>query len=379
MSLVAKTPPASPDAEELRSLIETLGRRLDDAKQELKADIQRKLPSSRRFSWVLLFIAVQVVQGLIVVRYTVRAAANALDSAHIPEMTQRYSEALHISQELVRGLNQNVSTLSEQVAETSGAWKRHVRGFVRDLPQLQESYKKAVASFGAEAQGLPSRIVDRFFQDGEVRRTMAAYTHGVESAGETVQQRSDAGLAKALASYEKQIAGPAALEHFEAQVEARFEASKERLADSMAKSLEQVVQSAPLKEKLAVFWDAGLAPEGWLGKRLREHTDRADVEKMLVGAVEEAAASPIKAYFEQQLAPQGPLAAQLGREIEKVPPMRELVGELVKKSVDAALLPRTVEKLPRLEDVLRDVVKSRVHVALAALGPTRGPVNLTCR
>ena len=39
MSLAAKTPPASPDAEELRSLIEQLGRRLDDAKQELKVDV----------------------------------------------------------------------------------------------------------------------------------------------------------------------------------------------------------------------------------------------------------------------------------------------------------------------------------------------------
>src|SRR5262245_24376467 len=115
MSLPAAAPSdatasAPVDVQELRALLLQLGQKLDDTRQELKSDIQSKLPSARRFSWVLLFIAIQVVQGIIVVRYTVRAAATALESAHIPEMTSRYSEALHESRLLVRGLNQNVST-----------------------------------------------------------------------------------------------------------------------------------------------------------------------------------------------------------------------------------------------------------------------------
>src|SRR3954469_13478727 len=149
MSLIAHTGPtelglspgataASAENAELRALIEQLGHKLEEARQELKSDIQSKLPSSRRFSWVLLFIAIQVVQGIIVVRYTVRAAATALDSANIPEMTSRYSEALHDSQRLVTDLNQNVSTLSGLVGETTDAWKKHVQSFVRELPKVQE-------------------------------------------------------------------------------------------------------------------------------------------------------------------------------------------------------------------------------------------------
>src|SRR5438270_7723233 len=120
MSLALSPPepavlPRAPMEAELLKRLEELGRKLDETRQELKADIQSKAPSSRRFSWVLLFIAVQVVQGVIVVRYTVRAASTALESARIPEMTARYSEALKSSQELVRVLNGNVSALSELV------------------------------------------------------------------------------------------------------------------------------------------------------------------------------------------------------------------------------------------------------------------------
>src|SRR5437588_9408191 len=138
MSLAVSQPDRT-ESELLRRLDE-LSRKLDETRQELKSDIQSKLPSSRRFSWVLLFIAVQVVQGIIVVRYTVRAASTALDSAHIPEMTSRYSESLRSSQQLVRQLNQNVSTLSELVGATTSAWKEHVQGFVRELPRIQEAY-----------------------------------------------------------------------------------------------------------------------------------------------------------------------------------------------------------------------------------------------
>src|SRR5258708_36285146 len=101
LAVIEPTSKSSDSSAELLRRLDELGRKLDETRQELKSDIQSKLPSSRRFSWVLLFIAVQVVQGIIVVRYTVRAASTALDSAHIPEMTARYSEALRSSQQLV--------------------------------------------------------------------------------------------------------------------------------------------------------------------------------------------------------------------------------------------------------------------------------------
>jgi hypothetical protein len=390
MSLASSQQPivdnAAPiDAAELRALLEQLGRRIDDAKQELKSDIQSKLPSSRRFSWVLLFIAVQVVQGLIVVRYTVRAAATALDSAHIPEMTSRYSEALHTSQDLVRGLNQNVSVLSELVSVSTAAWKDHVQGFVHELPRLQDAYQKSARTFAAEASTLPARIVDRFFQAEEVKRSLTAYSAGVEAAAGTVQQRSDAGIAAALKAYDAQVSGPQALAHFEKQVEKQFDEHKERIADSVAAGMKEAVGGSKLQEKLAGFWDAGLSPieeekpEGWLYRHLRVESEKASVNEALVKSIDTALAPPLQEFFKEQLAPQGPLQAYLLRDLDKLPAMPQLLLELVKKRVESAIELPGGDKLPPLDEVLRDVVKARINVTLAALAPPKGPIVLTCK
>ena len=373
------------DAAELRALIEGLGRRLEEAKQELKSDIQSKLPSPRRLSWVLLFIAVQVVQGIIVVRYTVRAAATALDSANIPEMTARYADTLHQSQARVATLNQNVSTLSALVADSADGWKRHVQGFVHELPKIQEGYERASARFTAEAATLPSRIVDRFFEADEVKRSLASYAVGVDSAAGTVQARSDTGLDAALKSYEAKIASAESVAHFESQVERKFDESKEQIADTVAAGMKDAVGSTRLQEKLAGFWEAGLAgadgvkQEGWLFKRLRTQAEGAAVDQSLVHAVDAALLPPLQSFFNAQLEPQGPLALRLARDQDKVPALPQLVTELVRKKVDAELsLPRE-GKLPTLEEVLRDVVKSRVNVTLQALAVGKGPVVLTCK
>jgi len=370
---------------ELKALIETLGRRLEDARQELKSDIQSKLPSSRRFSWVLLFIAVQVVQGIIVVRYTVRAASTALDSANIPEMTSRYSEALKQSQSQVTALNANVATLSGLVSETSEAWKKHVQGFVRELPKVQEGYERAAARFTSEASTLPTRIVDRFFEADEVKRSLAAYAVGVDSAAGTVQARSDAGLESALRNYENKIASPEGVAHFEKQVARKFDESKEKIAETVAAGMKEAVAASQLKDKLAGFWDAGLQEpeaakaEGWLYKRLRSQAEEAAVDQSLVHAVDVALLPPLQAWFNAQLKPDGPLALQLARDQAKVPALPQLVTELVKRKVDAAIGLPDGQKPTPLDDVLREVVRSRVNVTLSALQPAKGPVVLTCK
>ena len=376
-ALSAAPAPASLEAEVLRRL-DDLGRRLDETKQELKSDIQSKLPSARRFSWVLLFIAVQVVQGVIVVRYTVRAASTALDSAHIPEMTSRYSESLRSSQELVRGLNQNVSTLSELVSATTSSWKEHVQEFVHELPRIQEAYQRSARSFSQEAGTLPARIVDRFFEAEGVKKSMQNYTTGIDAAAGTVQKRSDDGIASALKSYEGRVSGQDALVHFEKQVEKQFEADKARIADVVAGSAKEAVQSAQLKEKLDGFFAAGLLPQGWLARQLILKTEAAEVDKSLQAAVDEALAPPLKEFFVGQLAPSGPLAAHLTRDLDKLPAMPQLVTELVKRRIDGVITLPAGEKLIALQDTLTDVVKARVNVTLAALHPAKGPVLLTC-
>jgi hypothetical protein len=393
MSLPATTGPtqlgpapfANVDNAELRALIEQLGHKLEEARQELKSDIQSKLPSSRRFSWVLLFIAIQVVQGIIVVRYTVRAAATALDSANIPEMTTRYSEALHESRQLVTDLNQNVSTLSGLVAETTEAWKTHVQSFVRELPKVQESYEKAAGRFNAEAATIPQRIVDKFFEAEDVKRSMAAYNVGVESAAGTVQQRSDDGIAASAKAYEARITSAEAVAHFERQVEKRFDASKDRIADVLAANAKAAAESTSLKEKLDGFWDAGLLPtdgarpEGWLYRKLREQAEGAPVDDRIAKAVDAALLPPLQRWFEAQLAPHGQLAARLARDQDKVPGMPQLVSELVKKRVEAAIALPPGEKVAALDDILREIVKARVNVALSSVAAPRGPVTLTCK
>ena len=370
---------------ELKALIETLGRRLEDARQELKSDIQSKLPGSRRFSWVLLFIAVQVVQGLIVVRYTVRAASTALDSANIPEMTSRYAEALKQSQAQVTALNGNVATLSGLVTETTDSWKKHVQGFVRELPKVQDAYERSAARFTAEASTLPARIVDRFFEADEVKRSLAAYAVGVDSAAGTVQARSDAGLDSALRSYEAKIASPEGVAHFEQQVERKFDESKEKIAETVASGMKEAVNASALKDKLDGFWKAGLQEadsgkaEGWLYKRLRAQAEEAAVDQSVVHAVDVALLPPLQAWFNGQLQPGGPLATQLARDQAKIPAMPQLVTELVKKKVDAAVGLPNDQKATPLDDVLREVVRARVNVTLAALAPAKGPVVLTCK
>jgi hypothetical protein len=388
MSLPASTaanPSAPVDVQELRALLVQLGQKLDETRQELKTDIQSKLPSSRRFSWVLLFIAVQVVQGIIVVRFTVSSARTALDSAKLPEMTSSYSEALHESQRLVKGLNQNVSALSALVSESTEAWKKHVQTFVRELPKVQEGYERAAGKFSAEATTLPQRIVGRFFEDDVVKKSMATYSAGVTAAAATVQQRSDDGLRTALKSYETRIAGPEALAHFEQQVEHQFEGNKDRISEVLAASAREAVNGVDLREKLTAFWDNGLLPsdgsrpEGWLYRKLRAQAEGADMNEHLEKAVDEALLPPLQKWFEAQLAPQGPLAARLSKDEDKIPAMPQLVTQLVEKSVDAAIELPDGQKLPKLDDVLRDVVKARVNVTLAALAPAKGPVVLTCK
>jgi hypothetical protein len=389
-SLVANQPAAPAPARgaidpELRALFAELSSRLEATKQELKSDIQSKLPSSRRFSWVLLFIAVQVVQGIIVVRYTVHAASTALDSARIPEMTARYADALHTSQDLVSRLNHNVTVLSGLVAETTDAWKQHVQGFVRELPKMQEGYQKAAARFSEDASALPARIVDRFFEAEEVKRSMTAYNASVQAAAGSVQQRSDEGIDTALRAYRAQLSGPPALAHFEGQVEKQFAAGKVPIADAVASGMKEAVQASSLKEKLASFWDASLthadapAGDGWLYRRLRDQGESAAVEKSLIEAVDAALAPPLTKWFAAQLQSDGPLAELLARDMDKVPRMPQLVQDVVRRKVDVALSLPGDEKLPPLADVLRDVVKSRVNVTLAALAPVKGPVVLTCK
>ena len=378
--------PASPiDAARMEQLIEQLGRRIDEAKQELKSDIQSKLPSSRRFSWVLLFIAVQVVQGIIVVRYTVRAASTALESAHIPEMTSRYSESLHTSQELVATLNQNVSELSRLVSASTAAWKEHVQQFVQELPGIQDSYQRSAKIFSQEAGTLPARIVDRFFEAPEVKKSLASYSTGAERAAGALQQRSDDGIDRALKSYENKVAGKEALAHFEEQVEKKFDESKDRIAASVAAGMHEAVQGSRLKESLASFWDAGLSiidekkPEGWLYRRLRDQSEQAALDEGLAKALETAMGPPLSAFFKAQLEPQGPLAGHLLKDLDKTPAMPQLVVELVKKRVEGAITLPGDDKVPPLDEVLHDVVRARVNTALAALLPLKGPVTLTCK
>ncbi len=373
------------DAAHLEQLIEQLGRRIDEAKQELKSDIQSKLPSSRRFSWVLLFIAVQVVQGIIVVRYTVRAAATALESARIPEMTARYSEALHTSQELVATLNQNVSELSRLVSASTTAWKEHVEQFVGELPALQSAYQKSARTFTQEAATLPTRIVDRFFEAPEVRRSIAAYSAGVDGATNTVQRRSDEGIAQALKAYEVKVSGKEALAHFEEQVEKKFDDGKDRIEKAVASGMQEAVQGSQLKEKLASFWEDGLQivderkPEGWLYRRLRDQSEQAALDEGLSKSVDAALATPLSAFFKEQLGPKGPLAGHLLKDLDKTPAMPQLVTELVKRRVEGAITLPGDDKVPPLDEVLHDVVRARINAQLQALSPPKGPVILTCK